>query len=142
PAAVDDQTEELEVNALGRRTARPLVCAVGAAGRRPAAAVGVAGRARVPVPVVAVTARAELVDGAVLAVAAGVERTRRHVEPHGRRAGVGERPADELPVLAAVAPAPASARREVRLHPEGLALGGRIDARVQRGLESPYAASR
>src|SRR5947207_350589 len=63
-------------------------------------------------------------------------------DPHRSRAGVGERPADELPVLAAVAPAPASARREVRLHPEGLALGGRIDARVQRGLESPYAASR
>src|SRR3954451_22095456 len=79
-AAVDDQAEELEVDPIARGTARLLLRAVGRTGLRPGPAVLVTGCARVAVPVVAVLARAELVDASVLAVAHGPEWTRRHVE--------------------------------------------------------------
>src|SRR3954464_7132747 len=131
-AAVDDQAEELQVDPIARLAARLLLRAVGAACVRPGAAVLVAGRARVAVPVVAVLAGAELVDGSVLAVAHGVERTRRHVEANRHAARVGERAAHVLPVLAAAAPAATALLPELGLHLERLALGGRVGGHVRR----------
>src|SRR4051794_27252448 len=140
-AAVDDHAEELEVEAVARRAARLDLRPVLAVLVRARAAVLVAGRARSAVPVVAVLAGAELVDRAVLAVPARLKRARRHVEPDGRSVRVGERAAHELPVLAAGAPAPAALGAEGRRHLEGLALGGRIGARVERRLQLPHAAA-
>src|SRR3954469_3933716 len=68
-AAVDDQAEELQVHRLRRRAARRLAAGVLATRARAGTAVGVARRARGAVAVVAVLARTELVDRAVLAVA-------------------------------------------------------------------------